>query len=148
MNDLNLPYYKANLRKEGERVEIFDPIRKKYIVLTPEEWVRQNFVNYLVNHLNYPKSLIKLEGGLKYNTMSKRSDIVVYDRIGNPFMIVECKSTDIKLTQKVVEQISIYNLQIRAPYQVITNGLLHYCYKLEKETQKFIFLDSLPNFAM
>jgi hypothetical protein len=130
----------------GEKVEIFDSIRKKYVVLTPEEWVRQHFVNYLVNHLHYPKSLIKLEGGLKYNTLSKRSDIVVYDRKGNPFMLVECKSKDVKLNQKVVNQISIYNLKIGAPYQVITNGLIHYCYRINELSKECVFLNSLPEY--
>lgn len=144
MNDLNLPSYNLKTRTYNGKVEIFDEIRKKYLLLTPEEWVRQHFVNYLIDHLQYPKSLIRLEGGLTYNTLSKRSDIVVYDRKGAPFMVVECKSTNIKLSQKVVDQVAIYNTQIAAPYQVITNGLKHYCFKMCEETSKFKFLDALP----
>ncbi|MDQ3392669.1 MAG: type I restriction enzyme HsdR N-terminal domain-containing protein [Bacteroidota bacterium] len=146
MTDLNLPSFEAILRRQGDKYEIFDPVRKKYIILTPEEWVRQHFVNYLVNYMNYPKSLIKLEGGLKYNSLAKRSDIVVYDRKGIPFMLVECKSKDVKLTQKVVEQISVYNKKISAPYQVITNGLIHFCFKMDNVKNSFIFLEGLPDF--
>lgn len=146
MINLKLPAFEPKIRKNGEKLEIFDPIRKKFLVLTPEEWVRQHFVNFLVHHHHYPKSLIKLEGGLKYNSISKRSDIVVYDRRGTPFMLVECKANDVKLTQKVLEQISVYNLKIGAPYQVITNGMIHYCFLLNKETQCYTILDSLPAF--
>lgn len=146
MNDLNLPPFDANIRNKGDKYEIFDPIRKKFLILTPEEWVRQHFVNFLVHHQHYPKSLIRLEGGLKYNTLLKRSDIIVYDRCGKPFMLVECKANDVKLSQKVLEQISIYNLKIGAPYQVITNGMVHYCFKFNITTNSYIILEQLPDF--
>jgi hypothetical protein len=146
MLKLNLPSYDPKFRRRNDKIEIFDPIRKKYLILTPEEWVRQHFLNYLVSHLNYPRSLIKLESGLKYNTLQKRSDILVYNRSGSPFMLVECKAVEVKLTQKVLEQVAVYNHIISAQYLVITNGLLHYCYKVKQVENSFEFMQELPLF--
>lgn len=125
---------------------IFDVIRKKYVVLTPEEWVRQHFVNYLINTMKYPKALFKVESGLKYNNMQKRSDIVVHNRSGNPWMLIECKSPDIKLTQKAFNQIAVYNMTIGARYLAITNGMLHYCCRAGNTSQDANFLESFPMF--
>ena len=100
MHQLNLPSFDYKLKKADGKVWIFDVIRKKYIVLTPEEWVRQHFIHYLLHELKYPRSLVKIEGGLSYNTLSKRSDIVVFDRDGRPWMLVECKSPEFKLSEK------------------------------------------------
>ena len=146
MLELKLPTYDPRIRRRDERIEIFDPIRKKFIVLTPEEWVRQHFVNYLISHLKYPRSLIKLESGLKYNSLQKRSDILVYNRSSQPFMLVECKAVEIKLTQKVIEQIAVYNHIISASYIVITNGISHYCYKINHESRNYEVLEHLPPF--
>ncbi|CAN5513640.1 type I restriction enzyme HsdR N-terminal domain-containing protein [soil metagenome] len=147
MLNLNLPSYDPKVRRRNNKIEIFDPIRKKYILLTPEEWVRQHFVNYLVRHMHYPRSLIRMESGLKYNSLQKRSDILVYNRLGIPFMLVECKAAEVKLNQKVVEQIAVYNHIISAPYMVITNGITHYCYKKNQEDRSFEHLRDLPAFV-
>src|SRR5204863_9718286 len=98
MYALNLPTFEYKLKKADGKVWIFDVIRKKFVVLTPEEWVRQHFVNYLIQHLQYPKSLIKIEGGLTFNQLQKRSDIVVFDRFAKPWMVIECKAPTLRLS--------------------------------------------------
>lgn len=125
-------------------MEIFDIIRKKYIVLTPEEWVRQHFIHFLVFSLNYPKSLFKVESGLNYNKMQKRSDILVYDREMNPFMLVECKSFNVSINQKGFNQIGVYNSTIKAKYLILTNGIKHFCCTMTDEG--YLFLDDIPAF--
>lgn len=108
---------------------IFDVIRKKYIVLTPEEWVRQHFIHFLINSYKYPKSLMKVESGLKYNNLQKRSDIQVYTRKGHPFLVVECKASNVKLDSKVIDQAALYNKSIGADYIIVTNGMNFRCLK-------------------
>lgn len=146
MEKLNLPEFEYKLHKTKGRLEIFDTIRKKFVVLTPEEWVRQHFVNFLVHHFKYPKSLIKLEGGLKYNTMRRRSDIVVYDRSAAPFMIVECKAASVAINQNVFNQAATYNKSLAAKYLVVTNGMVHYCCEINHHALSYRFLDELPTF--
>src|SRR4051812_45902757 len=114
LQQLNLPPSILQYKKINEKNAVFDIIRKKYVILTPEEWVRQNFIHYLINHLKYPKGLFKLESGLKINEMAGRSDIVVYDRNGELFMLIECKAPEISITNKVFEQASRYNLKLKA----------------------------------
>ncbi len=129
MVKLNLPPFEINVRKKQGRLEIFDVIRKKFIVLTPEEWVRQHMVHYLKNELNYPLPLIQVEGGLKYNRMQKRTDILVFNQLGVPAVLVECKSYKMKeLGEKVFQQAAMYNHEMKAPYLVITNGWGFYCW--------------------
>jgi len=123
---------------------IFDIIRRKYVVLTPEEWVRQHVVHYLIQSLSYPKSLISIERGANYNTMQKRSDLCVYNQNGNPHLLVECKAAQVPITQDVVKQVSVYNQTLQAPYLVITNGLQHYCWQVNIETKQFQPLQEIP----
>jgi hypothetical protein len=146
MYKLNLPDFDYNLKKAEGKVWIFDVIRKKFIVLTPEEWVRQHFINYLVTDLKYPRSLIKVEGGLKFNQLSKRSDVVVFDREGKPWMVVECKSPTVALSQESLVQASTYNASLRAKYITITNGLSHHCAEIVWAEGKTVVLDALPEF--
>ena len=113
MVKLNLPAYDVGLKKEQGKIFIFDLLRKRYVVLTPEEWVRQHFIQYLINHLKYPKALIKVEGGLVFNTLQKRSDIVVFNREGNPWMMIECKAPELKLSKRTIRQASIYNHSLK-----------------------------------
>jgi predicted type IV restriction endonuclease len=148
MNRLNLPPYDFKIKKEEGNTLIFDLIRRKYVVLTPEEWVRQHFVNYLVSSLNYPKSLFKVESGLRFNRMQKRSDILIHNRQGRAWMLVECKSPDIKLTQKAFNQIAVYNMTIGAKYLAVTNGMMHYCCEAGAESRAPIFLDEFPAFGI
>jgi hypothetical protein len=144
MDKLNLPPFDYVLRKQEGKVFILDIIRKKYLVLTPEEWVRQHFIHYLIHHLNYPRALLKVEGGLQYNRLQKRTDIVVYNREGTPWMVVECKSPSQKINRQVVNQASVYNASLKAKYITITNGLIHFCCVIDWETKQTATLDTLP----
>ncbi len=143
---LNLPSIKPTLKKENGKVLIFDGIRKKYIVLTPEEWVRQHFINYLVTELKYPKSLFRIEGSLTYNRLQKRSDILVFDRNSKPWMLIECKSPIIKLSQKVFNQVAVYNMTLGAKYLAVTNGMAHFCCEAAALGGEAKFLEKFPPF--
>ena len=144
MLKLNLPEFEVNLKKSEGKVWIFDGIRKKYILLTPEEWVRQHLINYFIDHLKYPKSLINVERGLHYNQLQKRSDITVFDRSGAPWMIVECKSPEISLDQKSILQVAVYNSDVQAKYVSVSNGLKHICYEAKAEVKDVILLNEFP----
>ena len=144
MTELNLPSFECNIKNENGQQVIFDIIRKKFLVLTPEEWVRQHFVHFLINHHNYPKNLINCEQSLTYNGRSKRSDILVYDKDAKPFLLIECKGSEIKLNQQVVDQASLYNSKIKAPYLLITNGLKTFCWKIENGN--FTQLKDVPEY--
>jgi hypothetical protein len=147
MLKLNLPEFEVNLKKSEGKIWIFDGIRKKYLVLTPEEWVRQHLVNYFINHLKYSKALISVERGLQYNQLQKRSDITVFDRSGNAWMIVECKSPEIELDQKAVLQVAVYNGDVKAKYVSVSNGLKHVCYETKADIKDIVLLDSFPAFG-
>ena len=123
---------------------VFDLIRKKYIVLTPEEWVRQHFINYLITELGYPKTLINVEQGLKYNSLQKRSDINIFSRNGEPLVLVECKAAQYALNKKVMEQALMYNRTIGARYIIVTNGVESACLVINKENNKVEFLSEIP----
>jgi len=142
---LNLPEFDVKLKKSEGKVWIFDGIRKKYLVLTPEEWVRQHLIHYFMDQLNYPKSLIRIEQGLKYNQLQKRSDIIVFDRNGNPWMIVECKAPDVKLNQSSVQQVAVYNSSIKAKYVAVSNGMKHVCYELTGSN--IVLLKNFPKYG-
>ncbi|MGC3948703.1 MAG: type I restriction enzyme HsdR N-terminal domain-containing protein [Chryseolinea sp.] len=143
---LNLPPYEYSLKREGDKVFILDQLRKKYLLLTPEEWVRQHFVHHLINDHRYPKALIKIEGGLKFNSLSKRSDIVIFSREGTPWMLVECKAPDVKLRQATIEQAATYNQTLRASYIVITNGMSHICCEIDWTNGSSRQVMELPGF--
>ena len=146
MTPLNLPSQEFKIKKSDGKVWIFDGVRKKFVVLTPEEWVRQHFIHYLIEQQYYPKALFRIEGSLHYNQMQKRSDILIYDRKGKPWMLVECKSPSIKLTQKAFNQVAIYNMTIGAKYLAVTNGMVHYCYIAPKPGEEGKFLEDFPEF--
>ncbi len=143
MKPLKLPEYEIRLRESNPQ-EIFCLIRKKWLVLTPEEWVRQHFINLLVAHLNYPKGLIKLEQSMKYFKNAKRSDITVLDRNGNVFLLVECKAPDIALDKKVMSQLSEYNKVLDAKYLAISNGMKHFIW--EKREDEFHQINEFPTY--
>ena len=147
MQKLNLPEYQFKIIEKNEKKFIFDEIRKKYLILSPEEWVRQNFIKYLVTEKNYPKGLISIEMHLQLNKQSKRSDIVIFNNKAKPKMIVECKAPSIKLEQKVVEQIIRYNIVLKVNFLIITNGLKHYCYKIDNKNPKNNnFIKEIPEY--
>ncbi|MEX2336903.1 MAG: type I restriction enzyme HsdR N-terminal domain-containing protein [Fulvivirga sp.] len=147
MVELNLPKITCNIRKKEGKFEVFDIIRKKYVHLTPEEWVRQHLIHFLIYSKSYPRSLIKIESGLKYNRLQKRSDILVYDRTGRPFLIIECKSFDVKIDQSTVNQVSVYNRKLGAQFAVVSNGIIHYCCEYNGKTGSTSFTDSFPEFV-
>ena len=144
MDRLNLPTYSLTVKSEAGRKHIFDPIRKKYVVLTPEEWVRQNFIQYLIQDRSFPASLIAVEQEFNFNRMKKRSDILVYESTGDPILMVECKSPDTKINERVFEQIGLYNLSYMLPWLVVTNGMQHFCCRLDENTGKYVFMDEIP----
>jgi hypothetical protein len=147
MEKLNLPEYVFKTRPLADGgQEIFDPVRKKYLKLTPEEWVRQNFIQYLVNEKAYPQSLVLIEKGLTVNRMKKRFDAVVYSKQGHPLVLIEFKSPKVNIHQKVFEQIAAYNLQLKVKYLVVSNGLKHYSCKVNHENNDINFLTEIPNF--
>ncbi len=144
MYKLNLPTYKFKIIKKDAKHYIFDAIRKKNIFLTPEEWVRQHFVQYLITEKKYPKSLIALEKEIKVNGLKKRFDILVFNNKGEHEIIVECKAPTIKINQTTFDQIARYNLQLKAKYLIVTNGLKHYYCKIDFENKKYLFLEDVP----
>lgn len=144
MIDLNLPAFEYKVKKEQDKVYIYDNIRRKYLLLTPEEWVRQHFIHYLIGDLQYPRGLITTESGLKYNRLQRRTDIVVFDRQGRPYMIVECKAPSVTINQQVFNQIAVYNKILNAKLLVISNGLCHYCCTYNEPSGKWEFLPAIP----
>ena len=148
MQELNLPQYPLKIKEEGGTRYIFDSIRKKYLVLLPEEWVRQNFIQFLVRDKNYAASLIAIEKGLKLNELQKRADIVIYDKQAKPIVLIECKAPKVKINQEVFEQVARYNMVFKVPYLVVTNGLEHYCAKVNFETNSFEFLKDIPDYHL
>ena len=146
MQKLNLPFYQFRIREKDGQNEIFDAIRHKFVVLTPEEWVRQNFIRYLSEEKNIPEIMMAVEKALSLNGLTKRSDILIFGSGGKPTMIVECKAPEVKINQKVFEQISRYNLALKVNYLVVTNGLEHYCAKIDFNSGSYSFLENIPNY--
>ncbi len=146
MSDWIYPAIDPRTKKEGERTLIFDVIRRKFVVLTPEEWVRQHIVHYLIHWLHYPRALIRCESGLKFNRMPRRSDIVVYGRSGEVFLVVECKAASVKIDQKVFDQLSVYNQQYHARYLVLSNGIQQYVAEVDYFEKTYKFLENIPPF--
>ncbi|MEZ5146536.1 MAG: type I restriction enzyme HsdR N-terminal domain-containing protein [Bacteroidales bacterium] len=146
MQQLNLPTYQFRIQIVEGKQKIFDQWRKKFVVLTNEEWVRQNFIRFLVEDKNFPDSLIAIETGLKVVKRNKRTDAVVYSRSGRPIAIVECKAPEIELNEEVFDQIIRYNMTLQVPYLMVTNGLIHICCMLDYESYSVKYLREIPNF--
>ena len=123
---------------------ILDPLRRRFVKLTPEEWVRQNFIQYLIIEGKYPAGLLGIEVMFRFNKLKRRVDILVHDRSGKPIMIVECKSTEIEIDENVFEQIITYNMKFKVPYLVVTNGMHHYACKMNHQEMKFVYLLVIP----
>lgn len=146
MLELNLPPYEKKITKKDDKPFILDVIRRQYVALTPEEWVRQNFVHFLIEYKGYPQSLMANEVQLKLNGMSRRCDTVVYDRTLRPRVIVEYKAPSVSITQKVFEQICRYNLVLQVDYLIVSNGLAHYCCRIDYPTRSYTFLQEIPEY--
>ncbi|RXF69794.1 type I restriction enzyme HsdR N-terminal domain-containing protein [Arcticibacter tournemirensis] len=143
---LNLPACPFKIKQEGDVNFIFDDIRKKFLVLTPEEWVRQHFVQFIIQEKKYPKTLIKLEGGLKLHSLQKRTDIVVFNSQGEKILMIECKAPSVAINQKVFDQIARYNIVHKIPLLAVSNGLQHYYCTIDFETKSYKFIESLPDY--
>jgi hypothetical protein len=146
MQSLNFPAYTFKTKSGVQRKQIFDPIRKKYVALTPEEWVRQHLVQFLIQERNFPASLIAIEMGMKLNGMQKRGDVVAYNNLGKPFFIAECKAPEVKITQDVFDQVARYNIVLQVPYLLVSNGLQHFCCEVNLQTEQIQYLKEIPNY--
>ena len=146
MEPLNLPTYLFRLKEDRGKKYIFDEIRRRFVLLTPEEWVRQHVVNYLIKEKNYPRSLISIERGFSQNRNRQRYDLLIYNNLGNPLMIVECKAPGIEINQQVFDQAGRYNNRHKASYMLITNGMKHYCCLINIINRQYSFLVDIPDY--
>lgn len=146
MQQLNLPACDLMVKNEEGNQFILDIVRKKYVVLTPEEWVRQHFIHLMINHLKYPKSLLRVESGLSYFKSKKRSDITLRDKNGELFLVVECKAPDVKLDQKTLNQVSVYNKELQARYVAMTNGMTHFIWFFDSKNGQYTQLPKFPEY--
>jgi hypothetical protein len=146
MRKLNLPAYEFRYRREGENLMVLDVYRKRFVKLTPEEEVRQRFARYLIEEKGFPASLIVTEYALKVNKLSRRCDILVHKPAGHPALLVECKAPEISISQAAFDQAARYNLAFRVSFLIVTNGLKHYCCRVDFETGKISFLSEIPSY--
>jgi len=148
MQQLNFPLYSFRFKNSENKVSIFDEIRKKFIILTPEEWVRQHTIQFLMTEKKYPKSLINVEKVLNVNGLRKRYDVVVFNPDGSIFILVECKAPEIKTSQATFDQIARYNMTLNAHYLMVTNGHHHYYCQIDLENEQYQFLEDLPSYEL
>ena len=146
MQQLNFPSFSFRFKNSENKVSIFDAIRKKFIILTPEEWVRQHVIQFLMIEKNYPKSLLNVEKVLQVNGLRKRYDIVVYNSDGTIHILIECKAPEVTISQSTFDQIAQYNMTLQSNYLMVTNGLNHYFCQMDNENEKYQFLTELPNY--
>jgi len=147
MQKLNLPEYSFKFKNQEGKPFIFDSFRKKYVRLTPEEWVRQNFVQFLVDAKNYSPALIVVEAGVKVNNNPQRADLIVFDRSANPILVAEFKAPEVKITQQTFDQIVRYNMQLKVKFLIVSNGLQHYCCSIDYVGNSYAFLPDIPDFV-
>ncbi|QKJ28665.1 type I restriction enzyme HsdR N-terminal domain-containing protein [Mucilaginibacter mali] len=148
LQPLNLPPYPFKITEHDGQYTLFDELRKKSIIITPEEWVRQHFVQYLIGYKSYPKTLIGLEGGLKLHGMARRTDILVRNARGEKVLLVECKAPSVNITQAVFDQIARYNMVHKVPLLAVTNGLQHYYCRIDFVNERYAFIQELPFFEL
>ncbi|MES2456753.1 MAG: type I restriction enzyme HsdR N-terminal domain-containing protein [Bacteroidota bacterium] len=145
---LNLPQYPFKITLKDTQHFIFDELRKKHLVLTPEEWVRQHFIQYLILEKKFPRTLIQIEGGLQLNKLQKRTDIVIFNNHGDRIMIIECKAPSIKISQATFDQAARYNSVHKTKWLVVTNGLMHCYAQIDHSLESFQFVKDLPEYTM
>jgi hypothetical protein len=143
---LNLPSFALKIKEENGISYIFDQTRKKYLVLTPEEWVRQHLIHFLIEVKKYPRSLMKLEGGLKLNNLQKRSDILLFNKYGKKIILVECKAPSVKINQETFDQIARYNFVHKVEWLLVSNGIQHFCCRIDYEKKTYNFVEELPDY--
>tara|TARA_B100000780_G_C21112697_1_gene449807 strand:- start:6 stop:467 length:462 start_codon:yes stop_codon:yes gene_type:complete len=146
MQELNLPVADLNMVQKNGKTMVFDVVRKKYFVLQPEEWVRQHIIHYLNSQLGYPFSLLAVEKGLTYNGKNWRADIVAFNNSGKPQLIIECKAPEVPINQQTFMQAARYNLVYKVPFLIVSNGLTHYCSRVDLEKGTFEFLNEFPSY--
>lgn len=146
MEKLNLPEYTFRTKTENGKTLIFDPIRKKFVVLTPEEWVRQNFIQYLKTEKKYPENLMAVEKQVMVNGKQRRFDLLIYLKNGQPFLIAEFKAPVVKITQDTFDQVVRYNMALRVERVVVSNGLQHYACEIDYPNNAYSFLQGIPEF--
>ena len=146
MQKLNFPTCAFKLKSSENKTLIFDIVRKKYVIVTPEEWVRQHVIHFLLKEKNYPISLIAIEKQLKINKRVKRTDIIVYNKQGTPEILIECKAPSVKITQTTFDQIARYNLSANSNFLMVTNGLAHYFCQIDTDKETYIFLEDIPSY--
>jgi len=146
MQILNFPPLEITMRQHNIRHEIYDPVRKRYFVLTPEEWVRQHVIAYLLLEKQVPINLIAVEKTLKINNLTKRFDVVVFNRNARPLMLIECKAPGIRVSESVFDQAARYNMSLKAGLFLITNGIEHYCCRIDFENSLYVFMNEIPLF--
>lgn len=144
--NLNLPSYSFRVKEQNSHRLIFDEFRKRWVKLTPEEWVRQNFARYLTEIKHFPASLLSVERSLRINQHDFRTDIVLFSKTGQPLVVVECKAPEVKISQQVFDQIARYNLALRVDYLVVTNGMMHYCCHFDQQNMTYSFLPEIPDY--
>ncbi|MBE6295306.1 MAG: type I restriction enzyme HsdR N-terminal domain-containing protein [Bacteroidales bacterium] len=147
MLSLNLPKYETKICERDGKLQIFDPLRKCHVALTPEEWVRQHFVNFLIESRGFPAALMANEVAITVNGMKRRCDTVVYDKQLQPRIIVEYKAPTVKITKEVFAQISRYNLTLKVDYLIVSNGLQHYCCRMDYPNNSYTFLQEIPEYT-
>ena len=145
--DLDLPDHGVKTKNDADGARVFDPYRRRWVTLTPEEWVRQHFLNHLVHDLGCPVSLLAVERSLVLNDLAKRADVVVFGREGRPIAIVECKSPQVRIDQRTFEQIARYNLVFKVRYLIVTNGFRHFCCRIDHSKGSVDFLVDIPSHA-
>ena len=146
MQPLNLPQYEIRVSQRNGHPTIFDTLRRRYVALTPEEWVRQHFVHYLIEHLGYPAGLLANEVQLQVGDKHLRCDTLLYNRDLQPQMIIEYKAPSVTLTQRVFDQITAYNLLLHVPYLIVSNGLQHICCRMDYDNKKYTFIEDIPEY--
>lgn len=144
---LNLPLVKLQIKRKSNKLYVFDVTRKKDLLITPEEWVRQHIIHFLNQQYGYPISLMSAEGSLRINDVFQRYDLLCYDNAGNPQLLVECKAPEIKLNQSVFDQAARYNYALKVPYILISNGMEHFCCKVDTENEKYESLSEIPHYT-
>ncbi|MBA4408447.1 MAG: type I restriction enzyme HsdR N-terminal domain-containing protein [Bacteroidota bacterium] len=147
MQKLNLPEYSFRIKNKEEKSLIFDSLRKKFVRLTPEEWVRQNFVQFLIQKKNYPVSLIAIEVGVKVNNNPQRADMIIFDRSGNPVLVAEFKAPEVKISQQSFDQIVRYNMQLKVKFLIVSNGMEHFCCRINYSDNTYAFCTEIPDFS-
>ena len=147
MLQLNLPEYNFKIKKEKEKLLIFDSQRRKYVVLTPEEWVRQNFIQFLIQEKGYPSAYIAIEKELILNGLKKRCDAIIYNKNGEPYIIIELKAPNVSINQKTFDQVAVYNAKLMVNLFMISNGIDHFCCKIDFKNAKYDYFTEIPSYS-